>query len=298
MGVIKIRIAVISDIHGNIVALEAILEELKEEKIDKVIALGDIVNELPNGNEVIDCLKSINAYVIKGNKEEYLLGYEKCKYNWKNLQFKNIKFMYHQLTEQNKRFIRNLPFDLSFEIEGVKLKFVHGSPESICELIYDYNEELIDKYTKNLKEDVLILGHIHDPIWIKERNEKTIINAGCAGVSVYNIGQAEYVILDINDGSFNIESKKVNYSLEKVKENIIKSGILEVEKTFINLVYLALIGKKEIRKSFYREGIQEMKSLGRKLHKDDAKDIYKVFKLIDDDIWTAQTEKIKHLFLL
>ena len=74
--VVKIRIAVISDIHGNIVALDAILEDLKKDKIDKVVSLGDFCNELPNGNEVAERLREINAYSILGNKEEYFLQYD------------------------------------------------------------------------------------------------------------------------------------------------------------------------------------------------------------------------------
>lgn len=295
---IPIKIAIISDIHGNIAALDAILEELKKESVDRIVALGDLVNELPNGDEVIKSLIENQILAIKGNKEQYFLEYEECKYEWKNIQFRNTIFMYNQLSEISKNYIRKLPFELILEEEGIKIKFVHGSPENLCELIHEYDEELLDKYTKNLKEDILVLGHTHDPIWYKNINGKTVINAGCTGVSVFNIGQAEYVILDIENGKYKIESKKVNYSLDKLKENIINSGMLEKEKTFINLVYLALIGKKEIRKMFYREGIEKMKNSGRKLYAKDAKDIFKNFKLLDDDIWIEQTEKVKDLFIL
>ena len=298
MGVIKIKLAIISDIHGNIEALDSILEELNNEEIDKIVVLGDICNELPNGNEVIERLKQIDAVTLKGNKEEYFLEYEKYKYNWKNIQFKNTIFMYNQLSDENKKFIRNLPFELVFNIENVRIKCVHGSPESTYELLYEYEEEKLDKYTKNLEEDILVFGHIHDPIWVKQINGKTVINAGCAGASVFNIGQAEYVILDIKNGKYNIEPRKVTYRLEKLKENIIKSGMVQNEKTFINLVYLSLIGRKEIRKAFYREGIEKMINSNRKLYKEDAKGIFKTFKLLDDDIWIEQTEKVKDLFLL
>lgn len=295
---IKIKLAIISDIHGNIEALDCILEELNKEEIDKIVVLGDICNELPNGNEVIERLKQINAFVLKGNKEEYFLDYEKYKYNWENIQFKNTIFMCNQLSEENKEFIRKLPFQLIFNIENVRIKCVHGSPESTYELLYEHEEEKLDKYTKSLEEDILVFGHIHDPIWVKQINGKTVINAGCAGASVFNIGQAEYVILDIKNGKYNIESRKVTYSLEKLKENIIKSGMAQNERTFINLVYLSLIGKKEIRKSFFREGIEKMITSNRKLYKEDAKGIFKTFKMLDDDIWIEQTEKVKDLFLL
>lgn len=298
IGVRKIKIAIISDIHGNIVALDAILESLKNENIDKILALGDLCNEIPCGNEVINRLKEIKADSLKGNKEEYFLDYEKNKYTWENLQFKNTIFMYNQLSKENMQYIRDLPFELNYDFEGIKIKSVHGSPEHVYEFIHEYDEDLLDKYTRNLEEDILVLGHTHDPIWIKEKNGKIVINAGCAGVSVFNIGQAEFVILKIENGKYEIEKRIVKYDFDKLKEKIIESGILEQEKTFINLVYLALIGKREIRREFYHTGIDKMLQKGKKLYRDDAKGIYKTFRLLDDDIWLEQTEKVKHLFLL
>ncbi len=298
IGVINIKVAIISDIHGNIEALEAVLNDIKNDNVDKVVALGDLCNELPNGNEVINVLRDINAYGVKGNKEEYFLDYEKHKYEWENIQFKNTIFMYNQLTEENKEYIRKLPFELVLDIEGTKVKFVHASPESLCELVYEKDDERLEEIAKTLEEDILIYGHIHDPIWIKEVKGKTFINTGCAGVSVFNIGQAEYVILDIKDGKINIETRKANFDLEKVKENIIKSKMHLNERTFINLVYLALTGERQIRKKFYREGAEKMLNSGRKLYKENVEGIYKNFKLLDDDIWIEQSKEIEDLFLI
>ena len=75
----EIKVAVISDIHGNIVALNEIIKDAKNRKVDGFIASGDLVNELPFGNEVIDKLKEINALAIKGNKELYFIEYEEEK---------------------------------------------------------------------------------------------------------------------------------------------------------------------------------------------------------------------------
>lgn len=255
-------------------------------------------NELPSGNDVINRLKEINADAIKGNKEEYFLNYEQNKYTWENLQFKNAIFMYNELSHENKQYIRDLPFELDYNFDGVKLKAVHGSPECIYELVHEQDDDLLEKYTKNLRADILVLGHTHDPIWIKEKNGKTVINAGCAGVSVFNIGQAEFIVLKIENGKYEIEKRIVKFDLEELKEKIVKSGILEQEKTFINLVYLALIGKREIRRDFYHTGIEKMLQNGKNPYRDDAKGIFKTFKLLDDDIWIEQTEKVKHLFLL
>ena len=296
--VVKIRIAVISDIHGNIVALDAILEELKNDNIDKYVSLGDLCNELPNGNEVAQRLREINAYSIKGNKEEYFLAYEENKYEWDNIQFKNTIYMYDLLTKENLAYIRELPFSISDEFDGVKVKFVHGSPESVYDLIHENDTDKIEKFSKSLEEDVLVFGHTHDPIWVRKVNGKTLVNAGCAGVSVYNIGAAEYIILDCKDGVCNIERHMAKYDLEKVKQCIIDSGIIRIERTFSNLVYLAISGMPEIRRKFYHTGIEKMEQSGRKLYRDDAKGIFKTFRLLDDDVWIEGTKEVEKYFLI
>jgi len=155
--VFKIKIAVISDIHGNIVALDEIVKDAILNNVDKYVISGDLVNEIPCGNEIINKLKEINSLAIKGNKELYLLEYEECKYNWNNLQFQNAIFMYEELSEENKEYIRNLPTEIIINIEGVKIKIVHGSPESVIELVHKEDYDKIDKYTKDLEEDLLIL---------------------------------------------------------------------------------------------------------------------------------------------
>lgn len=295
----KIKVAVISDIHGNIVALNEIIKDAKNRKVDRFIASGDLVNELPFGNEVIDKLKEINALAIKGNKELYFIEYEEEKYNWENIQFKNSVFMYEAMTKENMDYIRKLPFSLSLEYEGVKIKVVHGSPESVTELVYRKSEDLIDKYTKSLEEDILILGHTHEPIWTCMKNGKMVINAGCSGVSPTNTGFAEYVIIDFENGKYNIEALKVKFDTDKeLKDGILKSGILNVDIAFINLTYETLIGNPKLRQDFMREAKEKMIEKGSSLQRENAKGIYRTFKLYDDDIWIFLTEKYKKQFKL
>ena len=195
----KIKVAVISDVHGNIVALEEILKDCKKNNVDEYIFTGDMITELPFVNETLDLVKSLTTYVVRGNKEEYFREYHKQKFKWDNIQFKNSIFLYNLLTNENLDYINNLPISLSLEFEGVKMLVCHASPETVEEQIHEVDEDKIDKYTKNLKEDILILGHTHEKIWEKEYNGKQVLNAGCSGVSPYNIDKSEYVILDINN---------------------------------------------------------------------------------------------------
>ena len=72
-GVVTIKLAIISDIHGNCIALEEILKDAKLNNVDDYIFSGDLVNDLPFGNETLEIVKSTSDKVLKGNKEQYLI---------------------------------------------------------------------------------------------------------------------------------------------------------------------------------------------------------------------------------
>ena len=237
--VIKIKVAIISDIHGNCVALKEILKDAKQNNVDDYIFSGDLVNDLPFGNETLEIVKKYSNKVLKENKEQYLIELEQEKYDWPQIQFKNVLFMYNELTEENKAYIRNLPHTINVEYDGVKLCIAHGSPKSVEEQLHQEKRELLDKYTKDLDSDCLIFGHTHEKMWKEYINNKLVINAGCAGVSPYYIGKAEYIILTIENGKIiNIDFRLVSYDIEIIKQKIIECGILNVDKVLMNVTYM------------------------------------------------------------
>ena len=266
--------------------------------VDEYVFPGDITLELPFGNEVLNTIKSISKYAVRGNKEDYITEYDKNKYKWENIQFKNAIFLYNLFTHDNLEYINNLPLTLSLEFEGINLFVCHGQPESVEEKILENDINIMNKYTKDLKEDILVFGHTHEKIWTKKLNEKCLINSGCSGVSPYNANKAEYVILDIENGKYNIIKRLVEFNLEKLKNMIIQTGILDADKVLMNLTYLALCGKGNIRYEFFKEAKAISYQRGNKLYKDDATGVYKYFKLFDDDIWLSLAEKYKNEFEL
>lgn len=156
------KIAVLSDIHGNIVALEEAIKDAKSQGVDEFIVLGDIITDLPFTNEPLDIVKELTPYVIKGNREQYLLQYEQSKEDkkWNTLQHKSAICYYDYLSKENKEYIRKLPETLKLEFDGVTIRAIHGSPYSITELLY-FDTPLMDKVFSELEEDILVYGHNH-----------------------------------------------------------------------------------------------------------------------------------------
>lgn len=219
------KIAVLSDIHGNVVALEEAIKDAKAQGVEQYIVLGDLITDLPITDEVIDKVRELTPYVIKGNREQYLLQYEQTKDDkmWKTIQSKSVVCYYDHIREDNKEYIRNLPEQLKLEFEGVTIRAVHGSPYSITELLY-FNTPLMDKVFSELQEDILVYGHNHRIAAYEERNSKIVAQVGTLGMHNNGIGIPQYSILECRSGKVNVEIRNVNYSKEELKNKIKQVG--------------------------------------------------------------------------
>lgn len=297
-----VKVAVISDIHGNYVALEEVIKDAKAQGAEKYIFTGDLINEFPFGNKVINIIKDLqkeyDVYVVKGNREQYLIEYDEYKYTWENIQFRNTIFMRNELTDESFEFIKELPFSLSIKIEDLSFKIFHGSIYNISEFIHNYDDVLMEKVANESEEDILLFGHSHQRIWEKEAFGKLFINAGCSGVSKMNPKHAEYLIMNIDGKNIDINERNIEFNTELLKEEILKSGILNEETVFVNFAYLAVTGGGDMTREFFARATEEMKKRSAPMVKEDAKGVYQKFRLIDDDIWLKLADEYSKYFKL
>lgn len=256
----KIKIAVLSDIHGNNIALDAVIEDAKRNNVDEYIVAGDLITDFPGTNEVIDKVRELTKYVIKGNRENYILEYDRTKEldKWKTLQYSNFVYFYNSLTKDNFEYIKTLPETISLNFEGLKVKVVHGSPYHISELTYFDNEELIEKICRDLEEDILVFGHTHEETEFVKKNDKILLQDGVVGMHNNGANQSQYAIIEYENGKVNIIKRAVEYDKDKLKKIIEKSDILDKNRTWTNLCYYCLKTGQDLRTQFVEEGRQKM----------------------------------------
>lgn len=291
------KIAVLSDIHGNIVALEEALKDAKEQNVDEYIVLGDIITDLPFTDEVIDIVKELTPYVIKGNRESYLLTYEQTKEDdkWKTLQSKSVCCYLKYTRQDNIEYMRNLPKNLVLEFEGIKIRAVHGSPYDVAELLY-FNTPLMDKVFNELEEDILVYGHNHQPAGYEERNGKIVAQVGTLGMHNNEISKPQYTIITCENGKVKLEVRTVDYDKEELKKRIQDVGGLYKESyEWQNMCYYTLITGKDIRHDFCK--IAKEKMITRYKGKCPNPLGYH-FISFDDDIYLEVMEQFKKYFLL
>lgn len=218
------KIAVISDIHANLIALKTVLEDIKKQNCDKIFCLGDLAMAGPQPVETVDfIMKQTDWTIIQGNTDKLIVDYSSELFeNMMNtfpLMAKALREDVKVLSEDQKEFLRKLPPQKELEIEGVKILLVHGSPrrnneDILPNLPIEQVEEIID----GVNADLILCGHTHMPAGYQTNTKQTVINDGSVGRPMTEDLKACYLILDINNGGFTAEHRLLDYDREKAAE--------------------------------------------------------------------------------
>jgi putative phosphoesterase len=228
------RLLLISDIHANIEALNAIMEGVR---YDRVFCMGDLVDYGPNPLECIDWIRSNNVPTIRGNHDNAVALHVDCGcgYIYKHLSEATREYTWATISEKEETFLRNLPLKLELEIEGIKTVFAHGSPTSFFDYINpDITMEKLDEYTAGLTDEYLIVGHTHKPAILKT-SRMTILNPGSVGQPRDKDWRASCMVFDTNNRTqeiirleYDIETtcKKIRASMPNADEleSILRRG--------------------------------------------------------------------------
>lgn len=203
-------LGIISDVHSNLEALTAVLLDMQQYNLDKIISAGDIVGYNTNPNEVIELFKKYAIESVLGNHDGAVIGLDK---KWEFNEYVTLSILYTQkkITKKNKEFLKQLPLKKRFEYNNKKILMVHGSPyDPLQEYVNPYSTWSLDSIRKS-DENVFIMGHTHEPYTV-ESNWKLLINPGSVGQPRDKDPRASYVILDTN--TWKVMHHRVKYDIE------------------------------------------------------------------------------------
>ncbi|WP_228446354.1 metallophosphoesterase family protein [Chryseobacterium sp. 18068] len=167
-----IQIAVFGDVHGNLPALETVLDDIEERGIRQKYCLGDLIDFAPWGNEVIEKIRSLNIPCLMGNHDERIgfdvpvIPLSKHSEEETAARFLAINHSKKYITEENKAFLSELPFHLKLNYKiGEKhwnIQLVHSSLESNDTYLYESeNDEVFQNMLCESQSDVIMMGHTH-----------------------------------------------------------------------------------------------------------------------------------------
>ncbi|NLV26997.1 MAG: CHAD domain-containing protein [Methanomicrobiales archaeon] len=221
-----LTLALISDVHANLPALEAVLTDAKEKGATAVCNAGDSIGYGAFPDEVVTRLRNAHVLSVMGNYDRSVLTQKwKLKKIRSSEKKEAMQFAYRHLSKENREYLKNLPRQIKLRIRDKNLLITHGSPDSLTEyLVMETPDSRYSEIVDKTDADVIITGHSHLPS-IKSVNGVWFINCGSVGRSEDGDPRACYALLTVDP--FSIIHIRVPYEIDKAIEAIYERHLPE-----------------------------------------------------------------------
>lgn len=233
------RYALISDIHANLPALDAVLADIDGRSVDAIHHLGDLVGYAPWPDEVVSRLRERQIAGVAGNYDSTVATDYKhcgCRYedpHQEELSHRSYAWTRQHISNETKLFLGRLPFRIDLRpngghAPGPRVTLVHGNP--VLNTVY-WTEDRPDSFFLKMAQqaglgrgDVICFGHTHLP-WYREIDGFHFLNTGSVGRPKDGDWRAGYVILDVSDAQPGVEFVRVEYDVEAAMDAIRRSAL-------------------------------------------------------------------------
>ncbi len=250
------KVALIADVHGNLPALEAVMEDAAERGAEVFINAGDSIGWGPFDNEVVQYLRDPSIFTVLGNYDQGILaarmGGGTPNQGGDGLKRKVAAHALHNINDASISFLLGLPEEVRFEMGGKRFLITHASPVSILEPVTESTDPArLETLAKVADADVVVLGHTHRCMDLAV-GETRFLNPGSVGRPVGGDPRASYVLLDTQ--SLLVEFVRVRYDLKEVADRIVAVGLPKK----LAQMYLAGRGTDEPEEKVHAQSQLEM----------------------------------------
>jgi predicted phosphodiesterase len=223
------RVAILSDVHGNIRALEACLEDLEREGgADVIVGAGDFCMDGPKPRRVLETLQEIGARCVRGNTERYIAMESIDLFDEEGRD--SILWQRDQVGETWLAWMRALPFSMTFGEGRDRLFISHANPKTDDEHVWpDADDATLEKFFGDVDASAFAFGHLHLP-YTRAWRGKLLVNVSSAGLPKDGDPRAHYAILTQRSGGWQVRSRRVDFDVEKAMRDLDKSGIPHLAK--------------------------------------------------------------------
>ncbi|MCQ2957918.1 MAG: metallophosphatase family protein [Candidatus Gastranaerophilales bacterium] len=220
-----IKVAVISDIHGNMEALESVLNDIDNSEINRLLILGDLAIMGSEPDKTVTFVKNLSSKydvdIIQGNTDLFIVndGLPNVPDFAKNA----IQYSKDTLSKENIEFLKNLPSTKSIKIGETSILMTHGSPRKNDENILPGKSiDEIKPMLEGVNDTLILCGHTHLPAGY-QIEKQTVVNVGSVGRPFTEDNKACYVILEIDEtkkDSFSVEHRFISFDVQKSAEKL------------------------------------------------------------------------------
>lgn len=217
------KFALISDIHGNAVALDAVLRDIDKCQVDGLLVLGDLVYRGPEPKRVLTTLRSTGATVIGGNADTWvargIADGEAPEASLARMR-EEREWTVRQLTDEDLDFLASLPTVHTVQLdEDTSMLLCHATPANRLKTIPPEapEEELFPLFFghhKGLRPRIVAYGHIHVP-FVRAINGSVLLNTGSVGMSFDHHPMPSYALVEYSDEGVSFQLRRVNYGRDQ-----------------------------------------------------------------------------------
>ncbi|MHC5083041.1 MAG: YfcE family phosphodiesterase [Planctomycetota bacterium] len=222
-------IAILSDVHGNLPALEAVIAHATKQNVTTFWNLGDFLGYGPFANEVVKTLFSMCDKQVIGNYDLKVMKFPKKEAKWRKSKqaekFIAFEWAWRKLSEKNLKRLAKVPIQQRVTIGNLEVLLTHGGPAAVDEPISPKTpRRRLKELASMTHADIILCGHTHEP-FSTTVEEVTFLNPGSVGRPEGEDPRASYVILEMYDKTFTIRFQKVQYDIERMSRAIHAAGL-------------------------------------------------------------------------
>lgn len=221
-------LGLISDVHANIVALEAVMKKFDEYGVDTIICLGDLVGYGPAPNEVIELIRKKRVICTLGGSDERVAFDFIGARRRRGVADKTIEWTHTVIDKDNLNYLRSLPVQARLRTPAGRLRYFHtgiNSPSESLKIGETVAEQM--KVLEECRCQILAIGKTHVPL-TKELKTGWIINPGSVGLTLNGEPGADYAILEISKNEVKVTMDKVEYDYSAVNFEIVAWDLPEM----------------------------------------------------------------------
>jgi putative phosphoesterase len=220
-----VRLALISDVHGNGVALDAVLADIAAREVDEIVCLGDIAAGGPQPRQVIRRLRKLGCRAVRGNADGWLLDGLPAGRSEATRRLSDIvAWARAQLDDDDLGYLAALPAAERCSVGGLELLCVHGSPRSDLEpLLATTRDAALDEVLAAECARVLAAGHTHLQL-LRHHRDSMLVNPGSVGLPLATMTEspplpasAEYALATVSDGEVEIAFRRLPIDIDALR---------------------------------------------------------------------------------
>ena len=228
------RVALISDIHANLMALKTVLDEVAQDEVDQVVCLGDVANLGPQPKESLELIRERGIPCVMGNHDSFMLEPDLVHtYTDQPLIARAVDWSHARLDPDDLAYLRTFPQTMELALDdGVKMLLFHGSPRSNMDDILALTPpEEIDQMLAGHEAAVMACGHTHIQM-LRQHKGRLLINPGSVGCPFLEyvaggpptvMAYAEYAVVECVQGALKVSLSRIPLDREELYQAVEQS---------------------------------------------------------------------------